>query len=140
MNIYVGNLNWGMTSDDLQNLFAPYGEVTSAKIVTDKFNNDRSKGFGFVEMADDEAARTAIAALHDTEVLGRKIVVNESTPRPEGERGGFKKKSFGGGGGGGSRGGYGGGGGGSRGGSGGGGGYNRDRGGNSGGGGGYNRY
>ncbi len=136
MNIYVGNLNWGMTSDDLQNLFAPYGEVTSAKIVTDKFNNDRSKGFGFVEMADDEAARAAIAALHDTEVSGRKIVVNESTPRPEGERGGFKKKSFGGGGGG-SRGGYGGGG--SRGGSGGGGGYNRDRGGN-GGGGGYNRY
>ena len=139
MNIYVGNLNWNMTSEDMQNLFAPYGEVTSAKIVTDKFNNDRSKGFGFVEMADDEAARAAIAALHDTEVLGRKIVVNESTPRPEGERGGFKKKSFGGGsGGGGSRGGYGGGG--SRGGSGGGGGYNRDRGGNSGGGGGYNRY
>ncbi len=140
MNIYVGNLNWNMTSEDMQNLFAPYGEVTSAKIVTDKFNNDRSKGFGFVEMADDEAARAAIAALHDTDVLGRKIVVNESTPRPEGERGGFKKKSFGGGGGGGSRGGYGGGGGGSRGGSGGGGGYNRDRGGNSGGGGGYNRY
>ena len=140
MNIYVGNLNWNMTSEDMQNLFAPYGEVTSAKIVTDKFNNDRSKGFGFVEMADDEAARTAIAAIHDTEVLGRKIVVNESTPRPEGERGGFKKKSFGGGGGG-SRGGYGGGGGGSRGGSGGGGGgYNRDRGGNGGGGGGYNRY
>ena len=143
MNIYVGNLNWNMTSEDMQNLFAPYGEVTSAKIVTDKFNNDRSKGFGFVEMADDEAARAAIAAVHDTDVLGRKIVVNESTPRPEGDRGGFKKKSFGGGGGGGgSRGGYGGGGGGSRGGSGGGGGYNRDRGGNSGagGGGGYNRY
>ena len=80
-------------------------------------------------MADDEAAKAAIAALHDTEVLGRKIVVNESTPRPEGERGGFKKKSFGGGGG--SRGGYGGGG--NRGG---GGGYNRDRGN----GGGFNRY
>ncbi|MES2373488.1 MAG: RNA-binding protein [Bacteroidota bacterium] len=138
MNIYVGNLNWNMSSEDLQNLFTPYGEVTSAKIVTDKFNNDRSKGFGFVEMADDEAARAAIAALHDTDQLGRKIVVNESTPRPEGERGGFKKKSFGGGGGG-SRGGGGYGGGGSRGGSGGGGGYNRDRGGN-GGGGGYNRY
>ena len=53
MNIYVGNLNWNMTSEDLQALFAPFGEVTSAKIVTDKFNNDRSKGFGFVEMADD---------------------------------------------------------------------------------------
>lgn len=130
MNIYVGNLNWNMSSEDLQNLFTPYGEVTSAKIVTDKFNNDRSKGFGFVEMSDDDAAKAAIAALHDTEVLGRKIVVNESTPRPEGERGGFKKKSFGGGGGG-SRGGYGGGG--NRGG---GGGFNRDRGN----GGGFNRY
>lgn len=137
MNIYVGNLNWNMTSEDLQELFAPYGEVTSAKIVTDKFNNNRSKGFGFVEMADDDAARAAISALHDTDIQERKIVVNESTPRPEGERreGGFKKRSFGGGGG--SRGGgYGGGGGRS---SGGGGGYNRDRG-NSGGGGGYNRY
>ena len=138
MNIYVGNLNWNMTSEDLQALFAPFGEVTSAKIVTDKINNERSKGFGFVEMADDEAARAAIAGLHDTENLGRKIVVNESTPRPEGERGGFKKKSFGGGNGG-SRGGYGGGSGGSRGGS--GGGYNRDRGtGGGNGGGGYNRY
>ena len=122
-----------MTSEDLQELFAPYGEVSSAKIVTDKFKNDRSKGFGFVEMADDEAAKTAIAALHDTDIQGRKIVVNESQPRPEGERrsgGGGFKKSFGGGGG--SRGGFGGG---NRGGGGYGGG--RDRG-NSGGG--YNRY
>lgn len=131
MNIYVGNLNWNMTSEDLQNLFTPFGEVSSAKIVTDKFNNDRSKGFGFVEMPDDEAARAAIAALHDTDVMDRKIVVNESTPRPEGERGGFKKKPYGGGGG--SRGGYGGG---NRGGGGYGGG-NRDRGNGSGG---YNRY
>ena len=132
MNIYVGNLNWNMSSEDLQNLFTPYGEVSSAKIVTDKFNNDRSKGFGFVEMPDDEAARAAIAGLHDTEVMERKIVVNESTPRPEGERGGFKKKPYGGGG---NRGG-GGFGGGNRGGGGYGGG-NRDRGN---GGGGYNRY
>jgi RNA recognition motif-containing protein len=134
MNIYVGNLNWNMTSEDLQELFTPYGEVTSAKIVTDKFNNNRSKGFGFVEMSDDDAARAAISALHDTDVQDRKIVVNESTPRPEGERreGGFKK-SFGGG----NRGGGGYGGGGNRSG---GGGYNRDRGGNGGGGGGYNRY
>ncbi len=141
MNIYVGNLNWNMTSEDLQDLFAPFGEVISAKIVTDKFNNNRSKGFGFVEMSDDDAARTAISALHDTDVQDRKIVVNESTPRPEGERreGGFKKRPGGGGGyGGGSRGGNSGGGyggGSSRGGS--GGGYNRDRGGS---GGGYNRY
>ena len=141
MNIYVGNLNWNMTSEDLQELFAPYGEVTSAKIVTDKFNNNRSKGFGFVEMSDDDASRTAISALHDTDIQDRKIVVNESTPRPEGER----RPGGGGGSRGGSGGGYGGGGG-NRGGSGsgGGGGYNRDRGGNgggnSGGGGGYNRY
>ncbi|MFP5042590.1 RNA recognition motif domain-containing protein [Parasediminibacterium sp. JCM 36343] len=142
MNIYVGNLNWVMTSEELQELFAPYGEVTSAKIVTDKFNNNRSKGFGFVEMPDDEAAKTAISALHDMDIEGRKIVVNESTPRPEGERregggGGYKKSGGGGYGGGGSRGG---GGGGSRGGGGyGGGGGGRDRG-NSGGGGGYSRY
>ena len=141
MNIYVGNLNWGMTSDDLYNLFATYGEVASAKIVTDKFNNNRSKGFGFVEMTDDEAARTAISNLNESEISGRKIVVNESAPRQEGE-GGYKKKSFGGGGGGGgyNRGGSGGGGGYNRGGSsGGGGGYNRNRG-EGGGGGGYNRY
>lgn len=134
MNIYIGNLNWKMTSEDLSNLFSPYGEVVSAKIVTDKFNNNRSKGFGFVEMSDDEAARNAISNLNDTEILGRKIVVNESAPRKEGEGGGgggYKKKSFGGGSGGGgyNRGGS----------SGGGGGYNRNRGG-SGGGGGYNRY
>lgn len=136
MNIYVGNLNWSMTSDDLYNLFSPFGEVGSAKIVTDKFNNNRSKGFGFVEMADDEAARTAISQLNETDIQGRKIVVNESAPRQEGEGGGgYKKKSFGGGGGGFNRGG--GGGGYNRGGSGGGGGYNRNRGE---GGGGYGRY
>ncbi|MBS1747729.1 MAG: RNA-binding protein [Bacteroidetes bacterium] len=128
MNIYVGNLNWSLTSDDLYNLFTPYGEVVSAKIITDKFNNNRSKGFGFVEMSDDEAARQAISGLHDTELSGRKIIVNESAPRKEGEGGGgYKKKSFGGGGGfnrgGGNRGG--------------GGGYNRNRGE---GGGGFNRY
>ncbi|HWB28712.1 MAG TPA: RNA-binding protein [Chitinophagaceae bacterium] len=139
MNIYVGNLNWSMTSDDLYNLFSPFGEVVSAKIITDKFNNNRSKGFGFVEMSDDTAARTAISQLNETEITGRKIVVNESAPRQEGEGGGgYKKKSFGGGGGGGyNRGG--GGGGYNRGGSGGGGGYNRNRG-EGGGGGGYNRY
>lgn len=132
MNIYVGNLSWDLTEQDLQDMFAPYGEVISAKIVTDKFNNNRSKGFGFVEMTEAEAGNAAIAALHGTEVQGRSIVVNESQPREGGSGGGgFKKKSFGGGGGG-SRGGYGGGGGGSRGGSGYGGGGNR-----SGGGGGY---
>jgi len=134
MNIYVGNLSWTMTDDDLMNLFTQYGSVTSAKILKDKMNG-RSKGFGFVEMEDDEAAKTAIANLNETEVQGRKLIVNESQPRQEGD---FKKRSFGGGGGGGGykkSGGYGGGGGGgNRGGGGYGGGGNR-----GGGGGGYNR-
>src|ERR1700712_5662408 len=124
MNIYVGNLSWSMTDDDLSNLFTQYGTVTSAKILKEK-NTGRSKGFGFVEMEDEEAAKAAIAALNESEVQGRKLIVNESQPRPEGSGGGGYKKSGGGGygGGGGSRGGggYGGGGGGRS--SGGGGGY-----------------
>ena len=125
MNIYVGNLSWNLKDQDLSNLFASHGEVVSAKIVTDKFTG-RSKGFGFVEMANDDQAQAAITALNGSEVDGRNIVVNESRPKPEGGGGGgFKKRSFGGGGGGG---GYkkGGGGGGYN--KGGGGGYNRDRG------------
>lgn len=98
MNIYVGNLSWGLKDQDLANLFAPYGEVSSAKIVTDKFTQ-RSKGFGFVEMANDEEAQAAIAQLNGTEVEGRNIVVNESRPKQEGGGGGFKKRNFGGGGG-----------------------------------------
>ena len=125
MNIYVGNLSWNLKDQDLSNLFAAHGEVISAKIVNDKFTN-RSKGFGFVEMANDEQAQAAIAALNGTEVDGRNIVVNESRPKQEGGSGGggFKKRSFGNGGGGG---GYkkGGGGGYNKG----GGGFNRDRGG-----------
>ena len=132
MNIYVGNLSWTMTDDDLMNLFTEHGTVTSAKILKDKMNG-RSKGFGFVEMEDDEAAKAAIAALNEVEVQGRKLIVNESQPRAEGDR---PKRSFGGGGGGYKKSGGGGyGGGGNRGG---GGGYSG--GGNRGGGdGGYNR-
>ena len=133
MNIYVGNLSWSMTDDDLMNLFTEHGTVTSAKILKDKMNG-RSKGFGFVEMEDDEAAKAAIAALNEVEVQGRKLIVNESQPRAEGDRpqrsfgggrgGGYKKSGGGGYGGGGNRGGGGGyGGGGNRGG--GDGGYNR---------------
>ena len=146
MNIYVGNLSWTMTDEDLSNLFTQYGSVTSGKILKDKMNG-RSKGFGFVEMEDDEAARTAIANLNETEVMGRKLIVNESQPRQEGGEGGYKKRSGGGGGygGGGGRsgGGYGGSGGGRSGGGGYGGGGGRSGGsggGRSGGsGGGYNR-
>ena len=78
MNIYVGNISWGMNDQDLENLFAEHGTVTSAKIITDKMTN-RSRGFGFVEMSD--GAEDAIAALNDAEVEGRKLVVNESKPR-----------------------------------------------------------
>lgn len=141
MNIYVGNLSWTMTDEDLSNLFTQFGTVTSAKILKDKMNG-RSKGFGFVEMDDAEAAKTAIASLNESEVQGRKLIVNESQPRTEGEGGGgFKKRSFGGGSGGGGGykksggGGYGGGGG--R--SGGSGGYGGSGGNRSGGSGGYNR-
>ena len=114
MNIYVGNLSWSMSDDDLSNLFTQFGSVTSAKIRKDKVSG-RSKGFGFVEMETDEEANNAIANLNETEIQGRKIIVNQSQPRPAGEGGGggFKKRSggFGGGNrGGGSRGGYGGGG------------------------------
>ena len=147
MNIYVGNLSWSMTDDDLSNLFSQYGSVTSAKILKEK-NTGRSKGFGFVEMEDDEAAKTAIATLNESEVQGRKLIVNESQPRPEG--GGYKKSGGGGYGGGGRSGGggYGGGGrssgGGYGGGSGGGGykksgGYGGGSGGGRSGGGGYNK-
>jgi RNA recognition motif-containing protein len=123
MNIYVGNLSWNLKDQDLSNLFTPYGEVASAKIVMDKFTQ-RSKGFGFVEMPDDAQAQAAIAQLNGSEVDGRNLVVNESRPKEGGEGGGgFKKRSFGGGGGGGFKKGGGGGGGFNRGGS--GGGYNR---------------
>jgi RNA recognition motif-containing protein len=111
-----------MTNEDLAALFQQYGSVSSAKILNDKFTG-RSKGFGFVEMENADEANAAISALNDSEIQGRKIVVNEAQPKPEGG-GGFKKRSFGGG--------SGGGGGFRRGGS--GGGFNR-----GGGGGGYNR-
>ena len=117
MNIYVGNLSWNLKDQDLANLFTPYGEVASAKIVMDKFTQ-RSKGFGFVEMPNDDQAQAAIAQLNGSEVDGRNLVVNESRPKEgngggggfsRGGGGGFKKP---GGGGGFGRGGNGGGGGG----------------------------
>lgn len=95
MNIYVGNLSWNLKDQDLANLFTPYGEVASAKIVMDKFTQ-RSKGFGFVEMANDEQAQAAIAQLNGSEVDGRNLVVNESRPKEEGGGGGYKKGGGGG--------------------------------------------
>ena len=78
MNIYVGNISWGLSDQDVENVFAEYGTVTSAKIITDRMTN-RSRGFGFVEMSD--GAEAAIEALNGTEVDGRELVVNESRPK-----------------------------------------------------------
>ena len=78
MNIYVGNLPWSLDDSGLEQVFAEHGSVTSAKIITDRETN-RSRGFGFVEMAD--GGENAIAALNDAEVEGRKLVVNESRPK-----------------------------------------------------------
>ena len=78
MNIYVGNISWGLTDQDLENVFAEYGTVDSAKIITDRVTG-RSRGFGFVEMSD--GAEAAIEALNGTEVDGRELVVNESRPK-----------------------------------------------------------
>ena len=82
MNIYVSNLSFNVTDEDLQSYFAEYGEVSSAKVITDKMTN-RSRGFGFVEMADDAAAQKAIAELDGATVDGRAIKVNVAKPREE---------------------------------------------------------
>lgn len=105
MKIYVGNLSYQVTEDELRDVFAAHGQVDSATIIKDKFSG-QSKGFGFVEMANKEEAEAAISTLNGTDLQGRRINVNEARPRPEGGRGGS------GGGGGGGRGGFGGGGGG----------------------------
>lgn len=126
MNIFVGSLPYSLEEADLKELFEAYGEVTTVKIIIDR-ESGRSKGFGFVEMSDDEAAQKAISGLNGSEVSGRAIAVSQAEDKKPSDR-----RSGGGGGG------YGGGGGGNRGG--GGGGYSRDsRGGGSGGGGGYSK-
>lgn len=87
MNLYIGNLSWSLSEGDLQQLFEAYGEVSSCKIVKDKMTN-RSKGFGFVEMPNDDEANQAISALNGKEVGGRAISVNEARPREERPAGG----------------------------------------------------
>ena len=82
MNIYVGNLPYGLDRDELRNVFSAYGEVATARIVMDRETN-KSKGFGFVEMPDDAQAKAAIEALNGSEISGRKAVVNEARPREE---------------------------------------------------------
>lgn len=87
MNIYVANLGFSLQDADLAQLFSAYGEVSSAKIITDK-ETGRSRGFGFVEMPDDAAASKAIAELDGTMAAGRAIKVNEAKPREERNNGG----------------------------------------------------
>ena len=106
--LYVGNLAYGVSSGDLQQLFEPYGTVASAQVIADR-DTGRSKGFGFVEMGSDQEAQAAIAALNGKESGGRALTVNEARPRED--RGGSRGGGGGYGGGGGGRGGYGGGGG-----------------------------
>lgn len=108
MNIYVGNLPYSTTEQDLRGMFEAHGTVERAQVVIDR-ETGRSRGFGFVEMADNSQGNAAIAALNNFEVEGRKLVVNEAKPREARTGGGGR--------------GFGGGGGGYRGGGGGGGGY-----------------
>jgi RNA recognition motif-containing protein len=120
-NIYVGNLTWECTADDLLALFQEHGSVARAQVITDR-ETGRSRGFGFVEMNNDDEAQKAIDALNGQDYKGRPLTVNEARPREErssgggGGRGGYggaSRGGYGGGsGGGGGRGGYGGGGGG----------------------------
>ncbi len=127
MNIYVGNLPYNTSEEDMKKAFAEFGEVTSVAIIKDKVTG-QSRGFGFVEMATDSEGKVAIEAMNGREFNGRKLTVNEARPRTEGGRpggGGGGRGGFGGGfgggqGGGGGRGGFGGGQGGGRGGFGGG--------------------
>jgi RNA recognition motif-containing protein len=85
--LYVGNLSYGITNSSLEQLFAPFGEVRSAQVIQDR-DTGRSKGFGFVEMSDENGARAAIKGLNETECDGRSLTVNEAKPREERNSGG----------------------------------------------------
>ena len=90
MNIYVGNLPFDLSEDELKAHFAPYGNVISAKIINDKFTG-KSRGFGFVEMSDNNEGTAAIAGLNGKELKGRPLRVNESQPKPGGGGGGPRR-------------------------------------------------
>jgi RNA recognition motif-containing protein len=95
MNIYVSNLNFRTKSDSLQELFEQYGEVSSANVITDR-ESGRSRGFGFVEMPNDEDARKAIEALNDTDFDDKRLTVNEARPKTDrDDRGGNRGGGFG---------------------------------------------
>lgn len=102
VNIYVGNLVWTCTSDDLLNLFSTHGQVGRAQVVMDR-ETGRSRGFGFVEMANQAEAQAAIQALNGADFNGRPLTVNEAKPREARPAGGGGGRGYGGGGGGGYR-------------------------------------
>ena len=93
MNIYVGNLPHELTEEELRQAFETFGEVTSAKIITDRFSG-ASRGFGFVEMPTKAEAQAAITGLNGTELKGRALTVNEARPRPEGRQGGGGRRPW----------------------------------------------
>ncbi|MDP6530527.1 MAG: RNA-binding protein [Arenicellales bacterium] len=97
MNIYVGNLPYNLTEDDLRALFAEFGDVSSAKLIIDR-DTGQSKGFGFVEMSDEGAGQKAIDEVNGREVSGRSLKVNQARPREERPRGGGGGRGYGGGG------------------------------------------
>ncbi|SHE81257.1 RNA recognition motif domain-containing protein [Dysgonomonas macrotermitis] len=91
MNIYVSNLNFSTTSESLQELFAAYGEVESAKIITDR-ESSRSRGFGFVEMPNDTEGQNAISELNETDFEGKTISVNVARPKTDRSGGGYDNR------------------------------------------------
>ena len=95
-NIYVGNLPWSINTEELEKLFAEHGEVSSANVITDRMSG-RSRGFGFIEMSDSAAAKSAIEALNGHEIDGRPLTVNEARGRSEGGGGGGDRGGGGGG-------------------------------------------
>src|SRR5258706_15036076 len=99
MNIYVANIPFKATEEELKGLFEEFGEVSSAKIILDKFTQ-RSRGFGFIEMKDDSAGRQAVNDLNGADFMGKNLVVNEARPRTDAPRGGGGGGNRGGGGGG----------------------------------------
>ncbi len=99
MNIYVSNISWGTKSDSLAELFSQFGEVSAARIITDR-DTGRSRGFGFVEMPNDEEGQAAIDALNETELDGKNLRINiaqersERAPRDNNRGGGFNRRRY----------------------------------------------
>jgi cold-inducible RNA-binding protein len=92
MKLYVGNLSYSVTNSDLEEMFTPFGAVRSAQVIQDR-DAGTSKGFGFVEMPDDNAAREAIKAMHEKDFGGRALTVNEARPREDrGGGGGYGRR------------------------------------------------